>query len=54
LVGDWVLSGAVVTKQRGVIVGGSYGFVQAAGERAAMRRVTAVIRRCPYRRSTIY
>jgi hypothetical protein len=46
LIGDWVLSGAVVTKQRGVIVGGAYRFVRAGGERAAMRRVTAVIRLC--------
>jgi hypothetical protein len=42
-----------VTKQRGVIVAGSYGFVRAGGERAALRRVTAVIRLCLNYRSTI-
>jgi hypothetical protein len=48
-----VLSGAVVTKQRGAIDGGVYRSVRIAGERAAMRRVTAVIRQCPNRRSAI-
>jgi hypothetical protein len=48
-----VRPGAATTKQRDVVVQGSYWLVRALRERVAMRRVVAVSRACPNSRSTI-
>jgi hypothetical protein len=49
-----VVSGMVMTKQGGGIVGGSHRWVRAIGERAVLRRVMATIRRRRNRRSIIH
>jgi len=53
LIGDSVVPGMGLTKQAGGIVGGSHRLVRAGGERAVLRRVSAVIRCRRNCRSTI-